>query len=104
MTRGLHVRVAGGTLTPLLLLKPYSSFGGNPDLQSRTYTVSEAARILGISPSCAYASIRNDTFPVEIVRIGHRIVVPRRALDELVQVSETREGPGEEHPTARLIW
>lgn len=49
--------------------------------ERRTVTVSEAARQLGISRSFAYQSIARGDFPIAILRIGHRVVVSRAALD-----------------------
>jgi excisionase family DNA binding protein len=49
-----------------------------------TYTVEEAARVLGIGRSLAYALVRTGQLPA--LRIGRRLVVPRAALDRLVAV------------------
>lgn len=49
-----------------------------------TYDVPEAAVRLGISKLTAYEAIRKGTFPVEVVKIGRRVVVPARALDRLL--------------------
>ena len=50
-----------------------------------TMTVIEAAAALGISRNSAYAAIREGTFPVEVIRIGSRILVPR---DKLIKTIE----------------
>ncbi|WP_299489908.1 helix-turn-helix domain-containing protein [uncultured Gordonia sp.] len=39
-----------------------------------------AARALGISKSTAYASARAGTFPVRVIRVGSRYVVPTADL------------------------
>jgi excisionase family DNA binding protein len=49
-----------------------------------TVTVPEAATILGISRSFAYELIGRGELPV--VRFGRRVVVPRRALETLLDV------------------
>lgn len=49
-----------------------------------TYSVAEAAQVLGISRGAAYDSITAKTFPVPVIRIGRNIRVPRRPLDALV--------------------
>ncbi len=49
-----------------------------------TVTVPEAAAILGISRSFAYELIGRGELPV--VRFGRRVVVPRRALETLLDV------------------
>lgn len=50
-----------------------------------TVTVEEAATVLGISRAHAYVLVRAGELPS--VRLGRRIVVPRRALDRLLDVS-----------------
>lgn len=50
-------------------------------IRRRTYSVEEAAKILGISRSLAYESVK--TGEIEAIRIGGRIVIPERVIDEL---------------------
>ena len=45
-------------------------------------SVEDAARLLGISRTLAYESVARGELPS--IRLGKRIVVPRRALDELL--------------------
>jgi excisionase family DNA binding protein len=47
-----------------------------------TYAVTEVAALLGISRSKAYACVRTGELPA--IRIGRRVVVPRRAIDALL--------------------
>lgn len=47
-----------------------------------TYTVQEAARLLGISRGLAYELVKQGRLPV--VRLGKRLVVPRAALQRLL--------------------
>jgi excisionase family DNA binding protein len=47
-------------------------------------TVEEAARLLGISRSLAYQLVERRDLPA--VRLGRRLVVPRRALERLMDV------------------
>jgi len=51
-------------------------------IERQTLTVEEAARVLGISRSSAYGAARRGELP--IVRIGRRYVVPRAALERLL--------------------
>jgi len=51
-------------------------------MQRRTYTVTEAAQVLGISRSGAYEAVRRGEIPS--ITIGHRIVVSRATIDELL--------------------
>lgn len=48
-----------------------------------TLSVDEAASLLGISRALAYELIARDELPS--LRLGRRIVVPRRALEQLVE-------------------
>lgn len=47
-----------------------------------TLSVEEAAQMLGISRALAYELVRRGDLPR--LQLGRRIVVPRRALEELV--------------------
>ena len=48
-----------------------------------TLTVDEAAQVLGISRALAYELIARRQIPS--LRLGRRIVVPRRALEAIVE-------------------
>lgn len=50
--------------------------------ERRTFTVEEAARSLGISRALAYDLVRRGDIPS--LRLGRRILIPRRVLDELL--------------------
>jgi len=50
--------------------------------QRLTLTVEEAARLLGISRALAYELVRDGEIPS--LRLGRRIVIPRRVIDELL--------------------
>jgi excisionase family DNA binding protein len=47
-----------------------------------TFTVAEAAQLLGISRSAAYDCIRCGDLPA--VRMGRRLLVPVKALEDLL--------------------
>lgn len=47
-----------------------------------TWTVTEAAKLLGISPTSAYEAARRGELPVRV--IGRRMLVPRVALQRLL--------------------
>jgi excisionase family DNA binding protein len=47
-----------------------------------TWTVTEAAKLLGISPTTAYEAARRGELPVRV--IGRRMLVPRVALLRLL--------------------
>ncbi|MGH9117561.1 MAG: helix-turn-helix domain-containing protein [Acidimicrobiales bacterium] len=51
-----------------------------------TLSVEEAGRLLGISRGLAYLLVNRGEIPS--IRLGRRIVVPRRALDRLLDVPD----------------
>ena len=53
---------------------------------SKTLTVEEAAEQLGIGRNAAYEAIREDRFPVRVIRIGFRNLIPKADLDALLGV------------------
>ncbi len=55
-----------------------------PQISDRraTVTLTEAAHILGISRSTAYELARIGELPV--LRLGRRLVIPKRALDRML--------------------
>jgi len=52
-----------------------------------TYTVPEAGKILGLGKAAAYKAARIGEIPV--LRFGSRLVVPRAALERLLNDSST---------------
>ena len=59
-------------------------YGMKSAIEERTvYTVDEVARVLGIGRNTAYLAIRRGEIPS--VRIGARILIPKVALDALLQ-------------------
>ena len=62
-------------------------------IQRLTLTIEEAARMLGLSRNGAYEAAARGDLPV--IRIGRRILVPRIALERLLEQAEPMgEGPG----------
>lgn len=51
-------------------------------VERRTLSVSEAARVLGISRAHAYDCVRSGVLPS--ITLGRRVVVPRQAIEELL--------------------
>ena len=47
-----------------------------------TYSVEEAARLLGISRNSAYEAVRRGEIPT--IRIGRRILIPRSRLEAMM--------------------
>lgn len=60
-----------------------------PDNNSKlTLTVREAAKLLGLSKMTAYAAVREGQIPS--LRIGRRVLVPRLALERLLDSEPPR--------------
>ena len=69
---------------------PHSSFphrhqASDPPQQRSFLSVSQAARILGMSQMTLYRAIHAGEFPA--VRIRGRLIIPARALDEMVDAA-----------------
>lgn len=54
------------------------------NIERRTVTVREAAKIIGCSHVLLYSEIKKGNFK-QIIRIGHRIVVPISALEKILE-------------------
>jgi excisionase family DNA binding protein len=68
----------------------YINIKGHEMNQSRrTLNVPEAAKMLGIGRSAAYAAAASGELPT--IRIGKRILVPLAAIDSLLGHGENRE-------------
>lgn len=56
-------------------------------MSAAVYTTSELADLTGVSPWALYESIRRDQAPFPFIRVGRRIVWPRRPVDEALGIS-----------------
>lgn len=56
-------------------------------LERRTYTVREAARILGIGRDSMYAAVAAGSVPV--IRVGRRAVIPRHVIQHILTSGES---------------
>lgn len=65
----------------------------DPAAERRTWTIEEAAQILGISMQSAYEAARKGRIPV--VRMGRRLLVPRAALDAML-ARPSAQTPGDQ--------
>lgn len=79
-----------------------ASNGPMPE-QRATMRVEEAAKVLGIGKSAAYAAVHNGELPS--IRIGRRLLVPttalRRMLDNTTPTPGSRQGVSDGTPTTR---
>lgn len=57
-----------------------------PNHGTLTMSVTEAAGVLGISRAFAYALVARGELPS--LRLGRRVVVPRRALEQLIEQTD----------------
>ncbi len=62
------------------------TLSGRQTMQKRTYSVEEAAKILGIGRSAAYQALRTGEIPA--IRIGRRLLVPVQALEQLLSTAK----------------
>lgn len=53
-----------------------------------TVSLREAAKLLGVSNSTAYAAARNGSFPVPVLKIGGRYAVPAKPLLDALGLDE----------------
>jgi excisionase family DNA binding protein len=60
--------------------------GAAPDRE--TYTVEEAGALLGIGRSAAYQAVKSRELPS--VKIGKRLLVPKRVLERLLEGANSR--------------
>lgn len=60
-------------------------------IEKQTYTITEAARVLGIGRATAYEAARVGKLPS--IRIGRRLVVPKAALFKLLDATTSHERP-----------
>jgi excisionase family DNA binding protein len=56
-------------------------------LHRRTFTVREAAQVLGIGRDATYAAVQAGTIPS--IRVGRRIVIPREAIGHILAQGRT---------------
>ena len=56
-------------------------------LGRRTFTVREAAQVLGIGRDATYAAVQTGTIPS--IRVGRRVVIPREAIGRILDQGRT---------------
>ncbi len=58
------------------------------DISRETLNIETAGKMLGISRAVAYELARRDQLPVPVIRLGRRMVVSKRALEEVLSASK----------------
>lgn len=53
-------------------------------ISRETLNIEAAGKMLGISRAVAYELARRDQLPVPVIRLGRRMVVSKRALEEVL--------------------
>ena len=61
-------------------------------MRKLTLTVVETAKILGIGRQLAYEKVKTGEIPV--IKIGRRLLVPRRALEKLLEQGQAINSKG----------
>ena len=62
-----------------------------PTPERATYTVDEAAERMGVSSWLAYTSIRRGEFPVPVLTLGRRVMVPIRPFERWLETGDWRD-------------
>lgn len=65
-----------------------------PNLERATYTVPEAASLLGISLGKAYEAVRAGTIPA--IRVGRRFLIPRAAFERWLDLGSSAQPRAQE--------
>jgi excisionase family DNA binding protein len=60
-------------------------------VECHTFSVKEAAKVLGIGLSITYALVRSGEIPS--IKLGGRVLIPKRALAEMLGDTAAGEGP-----------
>lgn len=69
--------------------RPQTDEGSVPVTRRKsTYSVTEAAELLGIHRETVYLQIAAGTFPVPAIRVGRQFKIPRAPLNELLGLAE----------------
>jgi predicted DNA-binding transcriptional regulator AlpA len=61
------------------------------DVERETLNLPSAFKVLGISRPVGYELARRDKLPVPVIRLGHRMVVSKRALNALLDAQKSIE-------------
>lgn len=56
----------------------------NQVIERETLNIETAGKMLGISRPVAYELARRDQLPVPVIRLGRRMVVSKRALEDVL--------------------
>ncbi len=56
------------------------------EIERRTYNIEEAGRMLGLGKNASYNAAHRQEIPT--IKVGGRLLVPKAALDRLLQETE----------------
>lgn len=65
-----------------------------PALEQRTYSVTDVARIFGVTPSHVWRLCQRGELPS--IRLGSRILIPRDAVDRILAAAKAHDSEGGE--------
>ncbi len=68
-------------------------------VETGTVTVAEAAKLLGISRNSAYRAVSVGEIPS--IRLGHRLVIPKAALERMLEGGHEHRAAGTEGMAGR---
>jgi excisionase family DNA binding protein len=54
------------------------------EMSRETLNIEAAGKMLGVSRSVAYELARHNRLPVPVIRLGRRMVISKRALEEVL--------------------
>ncbi len=60
-----------------------------PQAERQTVNLPDAFKMLGISRPVGYELARRDALPVPVIRFGHRMVISKRAIEDLLNARKT---------------
>jgi excisionase family DNA binding protein len=64
-------------------------------MERLTMTVPEFAKATGISRNLAYGLAKQGKLPIQVIKLGRRMVLSRRAVERLFEIEDIEKGkPG----------
>lgn len=62
-----------------------------PAVERQTVNLPDAFKMLGISRPVGYELAKRDQLPVPVIRLGHRMVVSKRALEAVLSATKSND-------------
>jgi excisionase family DNA binding protein len=58
---------------------------------SQTYTIDQLSELLGLSRNSTYAAAAKGDLPFPVIRVGKRLIAPKRSVDRMLGIGEPPE-------------